>query len=138
MQVFSLNQAAPAASTTYYISGFASAPGVNAGIIPMYVQFPATLMHMSLKAVVGTPASAETGTVSVRVNNTTDYVVTSAMQWNANVNVGYYAIFGLGVPLIADELAITDYFEIKIATPAWLTPPLNVIYSGVLAFAGGF
>ncbi len=92
-----------------------------------------SVQFVNLHALISiTPGSAEQGSIYLRVNSTTDYLISSTMQWNATFNYAYNI-----PPLMTDEITPFDYIEIKIVTPAWLTPPTGVLYWGSIAFASG-
>ena len=132
--VISLNstyQPAPAASTTYYFGNAPQIPGVTPTLtlITVPIRGPVLVAHIDI-VTIGL-ASAETGSIYLRVNDTTDYLISSAVTWNTL----HSSITNTTFPLTDDgELAPTDYVEIKVVTPAWGTLPTNVRYFGYLRF----
>ena len=70
----------------------------------------------------GTFASTEDSTLAIRLNDTTDYTLTSVLKYNANG--GYY-------PLPSQSIAVAagDYIVAKWITPAWVTNPTGVIHN---------
>lgn len=64
----------------------------------------------------GTVGSSETASLYVRVNNTTDYLVTNSLTFDTALQYKHYS--GLNIPLATD-----DYWEYKIVCPTWATNP---------------
>jgi hypothetical protein len=62
--------------------------------------------------------------MSIRVNNTTDYLIESLTLANSN---RVWANDALNIPVVAG-----DYIEIKEVQPAWVTNPATVTRTGVL------
>lgn len=80
--------------------------------------------------VLGTLGSAEVGTVAIRVNATTDYVISAAVPYTGQIQtVSNTALnSGVGVPV-----AVGDTIEIKITPPTWATTnPTTVVHFGSL------
>lgn len=67
---------------------------------------------------VNVASSSEKSSLYIRVNNTTDYLVSSKIATDTNSN--YFSNNALSVP-IADG----DFFELKLVTPAWTTAPTS-------------
>lgn len=84
---------------------------------------PTTITRVDLFiAVAGTHGSAETGTMAIRVNNTTDTTVfNNTLQWNAASQS--YVATGLSI-----ALAIGDFFTCKFTPPIWATNPIATFY----------
>lgn len=114
----------PADSTTYYLSpfhGFALA--VTA--VNHKIRIPRTgkILAVYLDGLVATTTStAENSTVSFRLNDTTDTTISSTVVFNASPFS--FSNTGLSIAVTAG-----DYFNIKIATPAWVTNPIGVYMS---------
>lgn len=106
-------------------SGVAGASGtVGATIIP----FNCTLIGFALSiAVLGTLGTANTATVSVRVNNTTDITLTASALFSAATN--RYSSSVLNTNLNAG-----DYIEIKLVPNCTPTAATNVTESVTLFF----
>lgn len=68
--------------------------------------------------------SGETINVYLRKNNQTDYTIGS---WSNTLPRKTMNNGGLSIPM-----EIADYFEIKIVTPNWSNPPIEVTISGVV------
>lgn len=112
----------PADSTTYYFGDTTgTSPTSTQAIARVYVPTAGTINYarVSFRFRDLTPGSAETSTVSLRLNNTTDTTISSAVtnstSWNS------FVATSLGVSVSAG-----DYFELKWVTPAWATNPKDV------------
>lgn len=116
----SSNTSNPTTNTTYYMGDVpVLAPQTTADVQRVY--FPAVGTVRSVTVTFHqTAGSAETSTVSFRLDNTTDTVVSSSVVNNAANTV--FTISNLSI-----AVATTDYFEIKWVTPAsWTSAPTNV------------
>lgn len=120
---------APANSTSYLFATVNNiGASTNANLAKFYVPRACTLVaayvlfHNS-----GTLGTAETSTINVRVNNTTDTVISAAVANNAVNTEANNTAMTLG-------LASGDYLAIKWTTPAWATPATNVRPCVVLHF----
>jgi len=133
---FSAASLSPASSTTYYIGGAQSVPTTVATIFRQYVTLPSVIRMVQLVAFCTVAGSAETGSIYLRLNGTTDFLVSSTFKWNASLQAAFNNPYDS--PLMTDEVSLTDYWEIKIVTPAWLTPPIGVLYWGNVIFAGDY
>ena len=63
--------------------------------------------------------------MNLTVNDTTDYLISSAVSWN--LDAGYILEVDPETPIVLQR---GDYWNIKIITPTWVTIPLNVVYHG--------
>ena len=78
--------------------------------------------------VTGTVGSAETSTLAIRKNNTTDFTIQTGITMNTANN--YIQATGLsGASFVSG-----DYFELKWTTPTWATNPTNVRFNIFLYF----
>lgn len=115
----SANTASPADATTYY---FGCVPVLalttSNGVQRIYPPKAGTIraVRVIFNQVAGT---AETSTISLRVNDTTDYAISTAVTNDAVVTTVLNQ--ALAIPV-----STTDYFEIKWVTPTWATNPTNV------------
>lgn len=109
----------PADATTYYF-GLAynttfstTATTINKVFVPRSGKIKKVYANFNQSGVLGT---AETSTVYIRLNNTTDTVISSAVKNDSTP-----------VSVIEDGLDINvsagDYFSIKWVTPTWATNP---------------
>ena len=71
-----------------------------------------------------TIGSAETSTLSLRLNNTTDTIISSSVV-NNTTSTSYTAAVSIAV-------AVDDYVEFKWVTPTWVTNPTNVGASWII------
>ena len=112
--------ASPADSTTYYCGGHGLLMAVAQGNRRIYFNKACTIKVVTLYYLVsGTLGTTETLTVSLRLNQTTDTTISSAVTWDALNTV--FTNSGLSIAVAAG-----DYFEFKHVTPAWATNPTNV------------
>lgn len=110
----------PADATTYYIGGNPGSAMVTTGALRrLYFPYSGTVRRARVVFRQGVSGSAETSTISFRLNNTTDTTISSAVVNNADVTT---------VENTALSIAVTnsDYFEIKWVTPTWVTNPTGM------------
>lgn len=110
----------PADATTYYWGQWDSlVPTTTANFRRMYIQ-RAGIITTARIYIIGTAAgSAETSTMSLRLNNTTDTTVTSTLAITAYPTVVTNTSLTLSV-------AFGDYLEWKWVTPTWATNPTQL------------
>jgi len=111
---------APADATTYYFGGaFTNALTTTAAIRRLYIPKSGTIKaaYVTFSQTAGT---AETSTISIRLNNTTDTTITASVVNNAGVTT--FNNTGLSIAVVEG-----DYIEIKWVTPTWATNPTAVI-----------
>jgi hypothetical protein len=117
---------APADSTTYYMQEsqqMDSATTSNIASVQYVIPVNCTLTKCyGTITVIGTLASTENSTLSIRVNDTTDTTVTSTLKMNAASNT--FSNTGLSISLSAG-----DFISFKLATPAWGTNPTFTNFS---------
>jgi hypothetical protein len=109
----------PADSSNYYFGAFGSlAPTGTAVTRAIYIQ-RAGIITGAYVAILntGTAGTTEAAAFYLRKNNTTDTLLAS-MSTNAAFNVTSAAI--------SVTMAVGDYLEIKVVTPAWATNPTNL------------
>ena len=115
----------PVDSTTYYISGKGVQDG-NAARGRIYIPVSGTIVYADFNSYVGTTlGSAETSSAWVRLNNTTDTLISDAIQQDA-----VYEQFVNSALSIA--VTAGNYVEIKWTTPAWGTNPTNTRQYGFI------
>ena len=113
-------------ATTYYfgahLQGIAGTNDVNRLYIPRSgtITVGRIFWHVA-----GTLASAETFSCYVRVNDTTDHLISSSATLNATSSTIVNSAMSVSV-------SAGDYIEFKIVTPTWATNPTNVRTSGMV------
>jgi hypothetical protein len=116
----------PADATSYY---FGSCQGTsadtNAGRGKYYIPVTGTIKSVYIYMRTSTLASAETSTMYLRLNDTTDNTIVSTIANNAT-NTSY-SNTALNISVTAG-----DFFEMKWTTPAWATNPTNVAFGMVV------
>jgi len=113
----------PTDATTYY-TGIESITTTAAGN-RIYVPRAGTIKSCVIHFVSGVVGTAETGTVYLRINNTTDVTVSAAVVNNSSPTV--YTNTAL-----SQAVSAGDYIELKWLTPTWVTNPTSVKWRGVI------
>ncbi|MDD3436740.1 MAG: hypothetical protein PHC64_06275 [Candidatus Gastranaerophilales bacterium] len=115
----------PADATTYFIGSAAMSLTSTASVRRIYIPRSGTITYCKGAFLNGSVGTSENSSLYIRVNATTDYLVSSTID-----NSSYYAPFensGLNIPVSAG-----DYIEIKWITPTWATNPTGVSSSSVI------
>ena len=117
-------------ATTYYFAGYGSTqPSTTPALVPLIAPKAGTLTNVHLIFWVnGTLATAGNCTLSIRVNNTTDYLVTNTLALTAVTNK-------VNVDTLTIPIAEYDEIEFKLLTPTWGTPPTQVRIFGNIVIA---
>lgn len=118
-QVRITNLLNPADNTTYYF-GYQGSGNTADGRQRVYLGTKCSLKSVSIFGWIGV-GSSEAASLYIRVNNTTDYLISDNVLMNAQAFV--LSVSGLSVPL-----ASTDYFEYKLVCPAYATNPTSVSF----------
>lgn len=117
----------PADATTYYFgSNMLFGPDTSANVNRIYVprsgQIARVRVNVRNTSVDGT---AETSSMWLRKNNTTDYLLSNAITTNGFV---YYINSAQAIDVIGSEDSKTaDYVEFKWTTPTWVTNPSAIV-----------
>jgi hypothetical protein len=122
---FGFSNASPADVTTYYFGLWDSlTPTVTAAArrIHFYRAGKITAATIFMNPTVN--GTTETGTISFRLNNTTDTTLSSTFTVSS---VNYQLVTGLSI-----AIAQGDYGDIKWLTPTWATNPTGVYGSVML------
>lgn len=107
-------------SIYYFGSIYAKATDTNAGIARVYIPKTGTIKAAYIFfAIAGTLGSSEPFTMAIRLNNSTDTTISSAVTATATANA--FSNTSMSLAVVAG-----DYFEIKLTTPTWGTPPTTV------------
>jgi hypothetical protein len=117
----------PLDATTYYIgSGFGNVADTAADKKRVYILKPGNITKVSLFFSNATAnGTTETSSISLRLNNTTDTLLSSAVD-----NSGSFASnVTLGTPI---TVVAGDYFELKWVTPTWATNPQGLRLAAVI------
>lgn len=112
----------PADATTYYmgLQIYNIAPPTTADTRRFFIRKSCTIVAADvLIAISGSPGSSEASTMYVRVNNTTDTTISSAITHDA-----VYQSFNNTALNIS--ISAGDYIELKWTTPTWVTNPTSV------------
>lgn len=119
----------PADATTYYFGAFL---GTNTTIVNTK-KIGVPLNCILIGAIINTTnstsgASNESSFINIRINNTTDYLISNSISFGGNIN-NTYAISGL-----SQSLSTTDQFEIKWQCPNWSVNPTTANITMSLLF----
>jgi hypothetical protein len=112
----------PADSATVYFGMLPKAPITTAALSKVYVRKAGTIKIADIRCYAGTAGSAESWSLYIRKNNTTDYLI-ATLAVSASERV--FTNSSLSIAMSAG-----DYFEIKGVQPAWATNPLTTIFGG--------
>jgi hypothetical protein len=116
----------PTDSQTVYFGMLPKAPITTANVSKIYIRKSCTLKVAEIYCYSGTAGTAESWSLYVRKNNTTDTLIkTLTVATNERV----FTNNALNISLVAG-----DYIEIKGVQPLWATNPLTTIYGGYLYF----
>lgn len=110
----------PADATTYYFGAWlmdVATTGATNGQI--YMPRAGIITRADVYMLAGVLGTAETSTMSIRLNNTTDTTISAAIALAGSPFHVVNSSLGISV-------ATTDYINIKWATPTWVTNPTNV------------
>ena len=113
----------PADGETQYYGGHTSWSAV-ASIFQAYVPKAGVLTHARLHVLAVGTGTGEAASVSVRINNTTDVLISSAVTFSAATSA-YSAD-------LAQSVAAGDSVEIKVVFPTFVTNPTGVWSNCVL------
>lgn len=108
----------PADATTYYWGQRPASAAAVPGTYRIYIPKAGTIKRVDF-AFYQTAGSAETSSVSLRLNNTTDTLLSNAVVNNAQPTV-FSATVAIAV-------VAGDYVEFKWVTPTWATNPTSVV-----------
>lgn len=120
----------PADGTTYYFGGFTDVASSNALTNIVYVPYNCTLVGWTFNGrVQTTPSSAETSTLNIRIDNTTDVLLSSSITFSLASGFNNYNATGL-----SQNINAGSYINAKLVSPSWATNPTNVGYGLTLWF----
>lgn len=112
---------APADASTYYFGAIPTvAPSLTAAANRLYIPFAGIIRAANIYIRCGVAGTSENFSVWVRLNNTTDYLITSTMDVSVASPIALNS--AMNIPVVAG-----DYVEIKMTTPTWVTNPTSVM-----------
>lgn len=112
------------AQTLFFGSQAALAPGTTAALARIYVPKSGTLKAAYIFGNALTAGSAESWTLYLRLNNTTDTAI--AAQAVSSI-ARLWSSTALAIAVVAG-----DYLEVKSIAPTWATNPANMTFGGYL------
>ena len=119
--------AAPGDASTYFFGAFYAAPANSPGTWRLYVPISG-FVRVALYdfASLGAAGTNESFDVSLRKNDTTDYLIASVATTDAH---RVFANATLNIPV-----TVGDFLEFKIVTPTWVTNPTTVYGQWAIVF----
>jgi hypothetical protein len=105
----------PLDATTYFVGFAQTTLATTCGQIPIPVAGTINTCYVVIRCTAGT---AETSTISLRLNNTTDFTISSAVNLSA-------AQTSWGTTSLGITVAAGDFVQVKWVTPTWATNPLT-------------
>lgn len=120
----------PADGLSYHFVD-SEAPNTNGAIYRFYAPSNIVIKKAYISFFVATtPASTETSSIYIRVDNTTDTLISNAVQPSSTNTVVSNTSLNLSI-------SAGSYFNIKWTTPTWATNPTNMQINAVLEIANG-
>lgn len=114
----------PVDAQTIYFGMLPKAPVTTGAISKIYIRKAGTIKHAEIYCYSGTAGTAESWSLYIRKNNTTDTLIATVA---AATNERIFTNGSLSIPMAAG-----DYFEIKAINPTWATNPLTTIFGGYI------
>ena len=114
----------PADSVTVYFGQLPKAPVSSAAISKVRIPKAGTIKRAYIYCYSGTAGTAESWSLNIRLNNTTDTLI-KTLAVSASERI--FDNDALNIAVVAG-----DYIEIKGVQPLWATNPLTTIYGGYI------
>ena len=112
----------PTDAQTVYFGALPKAPITTANVSKVYIPKSGILSRAEIYCYSGTAGTAESWSLYVRHNGTTDYLIAAVAS---ATNERIFSNNALAIPVTAG-----DYIEIKGVQPTWATNPATTIYGG--------
>lgn len=123
---FSSGIYSPIDNTTYYIGMTAAAPNTTEGLGRVYIPKTGIIKRCYISIANGVPGTSETSTLKMRLNNTTDTLLSDAV-------VNDEANKLISSTTLSISVTQGDFIELKWVTPLnWVGNPTAVIIGGVM------
>ena len=119
----------PLASNSYYGGCLTNAMTSTANIRRVYFPTTGSIIEVVMEWFC-TVGSADATTVALRLNNATDFALSTTLDFS--VSTQFLQKTGLNI-----QVTPSDYFEIKLTTPAWASPPTTVYMGGYVLIRVG-
>jgi hypothetical protein len=128
---FAYTTLAPADATTYYIGTFPGNSQTNQSQFGVAIPFATTLKYWSLTLDSNNSPSSENASYYVRVNDTTDTLMSSSVDFSGGTSGTrtYYGTFGTPISVSAGDVIV-----IKWVSPTWATEPTGLTQSVTLFY----
>lgn len=112
----------PVDAQTIYFGLLPKAPVTVAATSKVHIRRNGTIIGANIYSFSGTAGTAESWSLYIRTNNTTDALIqTLAVATSERI----FTNSSLNIPVVAG-----DYIEIKSVNPTWVTNPLTTIFGG--------
>lgn len=112
----------PADGQTIYFGQLPKAPVTAAATSKIYIRKAGTIKLAQIYCFSGTAGTAESWSIYVRLNNSTDTLIATV-----SVSAGERIFTN---SLLSIAVVAGDYVEIKSVNPTWATNPLTTIFGG--------
>ena len=122
--------AAPTDSTDYFFGNVGTTETTYLGQ-RIYFPVACTIKAAIFNAYKAVAASNENVGIYIRLNNTTDYTVSTTAQFVTGFGNDQVSNTSMSVPIAAG-----DYINLKISCPAWATNPTNIRLSMCISIEG--
>ena len=114
----------PVDGQTTYFGMLPKAPTTSAAISKIHVRKAGTIKIANIYCYSGTAGTAESWSLYIRLNNTTDTLIQTL---SVATNERIFSNVSLSI-----TVAVGDYIEIKCVNPTWATNPLTTIWGGYI------
>lgn len=114
----------PTDAQTIYFGNLPKAPTTTAATSKVYIRQAGTIKRAEIYCFSGTAGTAESWSIYIRKNNTTDTLIATVA---AATGERVFSNTGLSISMSAG-----DYIEIKSVNPTWATNPLTTIFGGYI------
>jgi hypothetical protein len=112
----------PTDGATVYFGNLPKAPIATADVSKIYIRKAGMIKIAEIYCYSGTAGTNESWSLSIRLNNTTDYLIAAVA---AAATERIFSNTALSIAVVAG-----DYIEIKSVQPTWVTNPLTTIFGG--------
>lgn len=112
-------------STTYYVGTSVVAAQTVANILSIPIPKGGTIVYADIGFTSAAPGTSETFSAYIRINNTTDVLISSSLTITANGQ-------RFSNSALAQAVVAGDFFEVKVVTPAWATNPTTIRIYGTI------
>jgi hypothetical protein len=109
----------PADSTPYFFGLLGGSVPSGSDIYAIPISVKGSIRTAVVRIDIGTVGTAEASTLAIRLNATTDYTISAAVDYDTKPQT--IIVTNLNIPV-----NIGDFISFKLTTPAWATNPLQL------------